>query len=200
MFKKKNNKWAIGLTDLAVWVIVINVIWLIFVSTITFSTMNLNRWEERTYINILLTDCAEAVQWIRYWEYDSSWNSSWDNLKFNYQTWMYKLSFDDMNNFRELNPIYSDIPNQIIYPNIHSIFTTWTWHNAFNQWEMINFDPIDPRNTAERYVYLNTTWWDSIWLTCYVRYKFRSKAKLNPTDSKSINQYDQLKTIFYNYY
>jgi len=182
--------------DVLVWIILLNFISIIFFSAVWYFYTNLNIIRDDFYNEILLTECAEAVQWFRYWEWDRNNESWWDNFRNTYPTWMYYLNFDNINNTWTTNRIMTpwmwsfhvqDMPT-IKLNNLDRIWPGW-------QVEVIPVDTNSDKNNAFRLFFIDTSSANQVTVKCYVKYDFNTKWK----SSAIWDDYKEVKFIMMNY-
>ena len=202
---KKKNKNAFILTmDVLVWVILLNIISVIFFSSFSFFVKNLAVANDNFYHEILLTECQEVVQWFRYGEWDKNIWTGWENYQAKYPTWFYKLVYDqdtfswsaepiEVNGglVQDLKTIKDNAMDVSVASNYVEFIPLWLDVN----WTRDYANGKTSLNYAKRIVYINNDSSIQSIVQCYSHYNYKFKIE----EAADWSDYKTLKFIMMDY-
>lgn len=192
----KNKKGMIMTMDVVVAVVLLNFISVIFFSAVSYFYTNLNFMRDEFYSEILLTECAESIQWFRYWEWDKNNESGWDNFRTRYPTWMYYLAYDQANSTWWANPIMTPGAWSFHIQDLQTV-RTYDLDRTWSGWsvEVINVDTNSTKNNAFRMFFIDTNSANQVMVRCYLKYNFNTKW----WQTSDWSEYKDLKFTLMNY-
>lgn len=192
----KFNKKGFTLIDIAISVVLLWFITLLFSSWNTIFIKNSKKTITNYYNTLSLNECAEVIHSIRYGYMDRDISLWWEQYLNDYPTWLYKLSYNDINHFRELNPIYRDISAEEHYLWLLEMLNI-TWYTDDTLPEQ--FTIWTEQWVINRYVFLNNNTESKSIVQCFSKYDtiFNLKEYSNP--ASDFYNYEELKFIMTDY-
>lgn len=192
---KYNRKW-VSMLDVVLSMAIMWILSLIYYWWLKAYYKNTTRAENAIYTNFALTECAEVVHSIRYWEWDKAWSIWWETFVHDYPTWLYQMEYNNVTYVWELKPIYNDVATETRFINFREMLAT-TWYITRTEWE--NFFVWPTNVQMRRYVFINNNIRNRAVVQCYAKFYDPHFRKQFADDENDFFNYEELKFIMTNY-
>jgi len=197
MLSKKNKKWFM-LLDWVIAIAIFSVLVTIYFGWLSMYAKYKSQVNDNFYSAVALTECAEVIHWLRYWEIDKMGSGGWTSYRSKYPTWLYQLEYNDATQTWDLKPIYKDETTKTPYLSLEDMLKE-TWYTPETEGEVFFVWVWWKKDKIRRYVFINNDLPDKSTVSCSVRYYNVKRKRLYKEDWQDKKYYEELKFTMTDY-